>query len=172
MTCFHTERLLHLTCWWRENAMKLTAVMTCVKIHDRRKTIGSFGVCRWFCQTALSFCQLPAPHAAGGGWWKRLRAAVMKVISASAQKWRLSAHEFTDTVHRLGSLPVENTIKLVKKVDQALATRDSDKVTPGHEAFKDSEGDEQVGRLPTASSEDGGDEGVDVVPTGSLPLQD
>lgn len=25
-----------------------------------------------------------------------------KVISASAQKWRLSAHEFTDTVHRLG----------------------------------------------------------------------
>eukprot|EP00913_Durusdinium_trenchii_P031489 g29482.t1 len=68
------------------------------------------------CALVIAHRQLPNKGDVTEAW----ASEAEKVLKDAAKEWVLPAHEFTDAVHRLGSLPVEKVLKLINMVDEAL----------------------------------------------------
>lgn len=72
------------------------------------------------CTLVASHQTLPSKGDVGETWINEAK----KVLEDSEQKWRLPAHEFTETVHRLRSLPIQQALNLVKAIDRFFAMQD------------------------------------------------
>eukprot|EP00913_Durusdinium_trenchii_P016378 g15395.t1 len=77
------------------------------------------------CALVIAHQHLPSKGDVAEAW-----AIEAEKVLRDTRQWSLPAHEFTDAVHRLGSLPVEKALNLIKMVDEILSLRDFKEIVP------------------------------------------